>query len=92
MLAMLKTALLAIFERDLYRVAEEIMLYHDEANLWVTQEYISNSAGNLCLHLMGNLQYFIGTVLGHTGYVRQRDLECSLEMCREPIFGLAWRK
>ncbi|HMX38873.1 MAG TPA: DinB family protein [Saprospiraceae bacterium] len=76
---MLKTALLEIFERDLRRVAEEIGLYRDEANLWVTQAHINNSAGTLCLHLIGNLQHFIGAVLGHTGYVRQRDLEFSLK-------------
>jgi len=38
---------------------------------------ITNSAGNLCLHLIGNLNHFIGTHLGGTDYVRQRDLEFS---------------
>src|SRR2546422_1300534 len=36
---------------------------------------ITNSGGNLALHLVGNLQYFLGTVLGGTGYVRDRDAE-----------------
>ena len=40
---------------------------------------ISNSAGNLCLHLLGNLNHFIGATLGHTGYVRHRDDEFSLK-------------
>jgi uncharacterized damage-inducible protein DinB len=38
---------------------------------------ISNSAGNLCLHIIGNLNDFIGAGLGNTGYIRQRDLEFS---------------
>jgi uncharacterized damage-inducible protein DinB len=38
---------------------------------------ISNSGGNLCLHLMGNLQHYIGHVLGKTDYVRDRDKEFS---------------
>ena len=38
---------------------------------------VPNSAGNLCLHLNGNLQHFFGAVLGATGYVRDRDAEFS---------------
>ena len=39
------------------------------------EESISNSAGNLCLHLIGNLNYFVGAVLGNSGYVREREKE-----------------
>ncbi|MEI2737169.1 MAG: hypothetical protein V9F01_00120 [Chitinophagaceae bacterium] len=38
---------------------------------------ISNSAGNLCLHLVGNLNTYIGAELGQTGYIRNRELEFS---------------
>lgn len=38
---------------------------------------IKNSAGNLALHITGNLKHFIGSVLGGTGYVRERDREFS---------------
>ena len=76
---MLKDALLTLFERDLRKLREEINLYADENKLWVVQAGISNSAGNLCLHLLGNLNHFIGAVLGHSGYVRQRDDEFSLK-------------
>lgn len=34
---------------------------------------ITNSVGNLGQHLCGNLQHFIGAVLGSTGYVRNRE-------------------
>ena len=40
---------------------------------------IKNSAGNLALHLCGNLQHYIGARLGNTGYVRDRPKEFSLK-------------
>jgi hypothetical protein len=76
---MLKETLIEIFERDLQNLTTEINLYKDEDNLWLVKEGISNSAGNLCLHLIGNLNHFIGTSLGNTGYVRHRDDEFSLK-------------
>jgi uncharacterized damage-inducible protein DinB len=76
---MITSALIELFERDLQRLKTEIELYKDEDNLWVLKEGISNTAGNLCLHLMGNLNHFIGAALGKTGYVRHRDDEFSLK-------------
>lgn len=76
---MLKESLIAVFERDLNRLKDEISLYSDETKLWVVEKGISNSAGNLCLHLIGNLNHFIGAILGNTGYVRERDKEFSLK-------------
>lgn len=74
---MLKDSLIDIFTRDLEKLKEEIGLYRDENALWVTRGEIANSAGNLCLHLIGNLKHFIGATLGHSGYVRTRELEFS---------------
>lgn len=74
---MLKTSLIEIFVRDLEKLKDEIGLYRDENALWVTRGEIANSAGNLCLHLIGNLKHFIGATLGHSGFVRARDLEFS---------------
>lgn len=74
---MVKEALLEIFERDLGKLKEEISLYTNENNLWKTEKQISNSGGNLALHLIGNLNHFIGATLGNTGYVRERDNEFS---------------
>lgn len=76
---MLKEAVLAILDRDLNKLKEEISLYSNESKLWVVEEGISNSAGNLCLHLIGNLNHFIGAILGNNGYVRNRDSEFSLK-------------
>lgn len=66
-----------MFSRDLSKLKKEIEAYSDENNLWITEKSISNCAGNLCLHLIGNLNAFIGAELGKSGYVRQRDLEFS---------------
>ena len=74
---MLYQSLPYFFERDLLKLKEEINGYKNEADLWVVKNEISNSAGNLCLHLIGNLKHFIGATLGNTGYVRTRDLEFS---------------
>lgn len=72
---MILKELTILFQRDLEKLAEEIGSYTDEADLWKTTPGINNSAGNLALHLMGNLNHFIGTVLGNTGYRRDRKRE-----------------
>lgn len=68
-----------IFIRDLNILKKEISSYDVEKKLWVVENEINNSAGNLCLHLIGNLNHFIGATLGNTGYIRKRDLEFSLK-------------
>lgn len=50
-------------------------MYAYERNIWIVDKNISNSAGNLALHLIGNLNHFIGATLGNTGYIRERDKE-----------------
>lgn len=72
---MLNKILIDLYERDLDKLRTEIEAYSNEANLWKTVDGISNSAGNLCLHLTGNLQHFFGAILSNTGYVRDRDSE-----------------
>ena len=72
---MLIETLLTLFNRDLNRLKSEIELYKNEKNIWLIEKNIANSAGNLCLHLIGNLNWFIGAELGKTNYVRHRELE-----------------
>jgi uncharacterized damage-inducible protein DinB len=67
--------LIKLFERDLEKLRSEIDIFKDEKKLWEITGEIKNSAGNLCLHLCGNLQHFIGAVLGNSGYVRNREAE-----------------
>jgi hypothetical protein len=68
-----------IFKRDLEKLKQEIASYRNESNLWKVDKSIANSSGNLCLHLVGNLNTYIGAEIGKTGYVRNRDLEFSLK-------------
>lgn len=70
---------LYFFERDLNKLSEEISLYKNENDLWKIKEGISNSAGNITLHLIGNLNHFIGKTLGNTNYIRERDKEFYLK-------------
>ena len=71
--------LITLFTKDLNTLKKEMESYTSESKLWLVTDGISNSAGNLCLHLVGNLNHFIGAALGNSGYIRQRDLEFSLK-------------
>lgn len=66
-----------LYLRDLEKLKTEIISFKDEKNIWKISGDIKNSTGNLCLHLCGNLQHFIGAVLGNSRYVRNRDAEFS---------------
>ncbi len=73
------TTLQTLFNRDLNRLKVEIELYQNDAQIWAVDKQVSNSAGNLCLHLVGNLNTYIGSALGKTDYIRNRPLEFSLK-------------
>ena len=74
--------------RDLDAFIREVDLYPDDKMLWHTLPGISNSGGNLALHAAGNLQHFIGAILGGSGYVRDRDAEFSRRSgTREEVKG-----
>ncbi|WP_281234731.1 DinB family protein [Flavobacterium gelatinilyticum] len=70
-------SLKTLFNRDLEKLKVEIESYQNEEAIWAIDKNIANSAGNLCLHLMGNLNTYIGAQLGNTGYIRNRPLEFS---------------
>ena len=72
---MLNSVLASFYERDIRKLIEEVKLFRNEEDLWRTQGAVKNSSGNLVLHIIGGLNYFIGATLAQTGYVRDRDLE-----------------
>lgn len=74
---MLLKDLKILFRRDLLKLQEEISAYKKEAVIWTIDGAISNSAGNLALHLVGNLNTYLGAVIGQTEYIRNRELEFS---------------
>ncbi len=63
--------------RELEAFGRELSLFPNDELVWATLPGISNSAGTLALHVSGNLQHFVGGILGATGYVRDRDAEFS---------------
>ncbi|TDX11363.1 DinB family protein [Flavobacterium sp. S87F.05.LMB.W.Kidney.N] len=76
---MLIETLKILFNRDLNKLKFEIESYEYENQMWTVNNDISNSGSNLCLHLIGNLNTYIGAEIGKTGYIRNRPLEFSLK-------------
>lgn len=70
-------ALVSMYNRDLDKLISEIGAFKNEENLWSVRGGIANGAGNLCLHLVGNLNHFIGAIIGNSGFVRDRASEFS---------------
>jgi uncharacterized damage-inducible protein DinB len=73
----MKNVVAEILDRDLKKLSDELMGYADETLIWKITDGIANSAGNLTLHICGNLRHFIGATLGKDGYVRNREAEFS---------------
>ena len=76
---MITQTLKTLFARDLAKLRAEISSYKQESNIWKIEKSIANSAGNLCLHLVGNLNTYIGKEIGGTDYIRNREAEFSLK-------------
>jgi uncharacterized damage-inducible protein DinB len=64
--------------RELVTLRKEIEAYPSDESLWKVVPGIANSGGTLALHLAGNLQHFIGAVLGGSDYIRDREAEFSV--------------
>ena len=73
----LGTELAAIYRRDLKRLGQEVRAFPGGGAIWVKSPEVNNSAGNLVLHLEGNLREYIGRQLGGIPYQRSRDREFS---------------
>ena len=73
--SLLRNALRTLLVRDLNALDREIAAYPDDESLWLTPPGILNSAGNLALHLTGNIRHFFGSAMADNGYVRNRDAE-----------------
>ncbi len=61
--------------RELNGIQQELSLFPDDDTVWATKEGVANSAGNLALHVAGNIQHFIGDRLGGRPYARDRVAE-----------------
>jgi len=74
---MLSKSLEKLYVQGLGKLQTEVESYRDEKDMWKTSAEIPNSAGNLTLHLIGNLNHFFGATISESGYVRNRDAEFS---------------
>jgi uncharacterized damage-inducible protein DinB len=72
---MLLTSLAGLLTRDLRALRREVEAYPTDESLWLTAPDAPNSGGVLVRHLCGNLQHFIGAVLGEAAYQRNREAE-----------------
>ena len=75
---MLPSTVHAVLRRELAAVRRSVEAYPDDVSLWAERPGLPNSGGTLVLHLAGNLQHYLGAVLGGTGYRRDRDAEFAL--------------
>lgn len=76
-----------LFARDFETLESEIFSYNNEENLWIKESGISNSAGNLGLHLAGNLEHFLGSVLNKSDYIRDRGFEFNGKVDRDELIA-----
>ncbi len=74
---MVASELAKLFARDINKVIEQVRAFPDEQLLWENRPGVSNSAGNLVLHLIGNLKEYVGRQLGGSAFTRQRQKEFS---------------
>lgn len=72
---MLTTVAQIVILRELAAVRRSIEAYPDDASIWALPAGLPNAAGTLALHLAGNLQHYVGKVLGGSSYVRDRPAE-----------------
>jgi uncharacterized damage-inducible protein DinB len=65
----------AMLLRELAAVQRSVEAYPDDASLWALPKGLPNAGGTLVLHLAGNLQHYVGAVLGGSDYKRDRPAE-----------------
>lgn len=74
---MLLPAIRVSLTRELRAFRRTIEAYPDDATPWVAIPGVPNCGGTLALHVAGNVQHFVGAVLGGSAYVRDREGEFS---------------
>lgn len=78
-----------MFRKSLDKVKEELQAYSSEEALWIVTGGITNTAGNLAQHLVGNLKLFVGKTMGGIDYTRERDREFNeRQFTREQLLDL----
>lgn len=76
---MITPLLIELFEESFDVLLSEINQYPDDSSLWNTFNEKEIAAGNLCLHIVGNIQHYLGAVLNDSGYMRNKDAEFKIK-------------
>jgi hypothetical protein len=66
---------LIVYFRHLASRVERAVRSLPREKLWVKPYPYGNSVGHLVLHLTGNLNHYVGSLIAGTGYVRDRPKE-----------------
>jgi uncharacterized damage-inducible protein DinB len=74
-LNVIQSSLAEYFQTRVRARVHELLEPLSSEQIWQRPFPYGNSIGNLILHLTGNLNYYIGTQIAGTGYIRHRDLE-----------------
>lgn len=83
----LSAEIAGLYRRDLPKLGQQLAGF-DDTQLWAVVPGVSNAAGNLLLHLNGNLREFIGRQIGGVAYVRDRPREfAARDVPREILAG-----
>lgn len=61
--------------KDFARSVRALAAHLSEEQFWTKPFPYGNSFGHLTLHLIGNLNHFIGAGIAGTGYIRDRERE-----------------
>jgi uncharacterized damage-inducible protein DinB len=70
-----RSAVQATLQRELAAVRRCVEAYPDDRSLWAERPGLPNAGGTLVLHIAGNLQHYLGAVLGGSDYRRDREAE-----------------
>ncbi len=71
-------ALRRLLVRDLEMAGRQVAAYPNDRLLWTELPGRPNPGGTLAVHVAGNLDHYVGAVLGGTGYLRDRDRELTV--------------
>ena len=72
---MITTILIDLYNKELDKLKNEITAYETDELLWKQSEGVNVTGGNLCLYIAGNLQHYIGNMIGDSGYIRNKEAE-----------------
>jgi hypothetical protein len=73
---MIDNQMAGLFERSLRKLIKEINLFSREEDLWVTQESVKISCGNLVSRIIESTNHFFATTISNSGNMSDFDREC----------------